>query len=305
LSDPDVSQTGVPTCYRHPGRETYIRCQRCNRPICPDCMRDAAVGFQCQNCIAEGAKATRSGRTAYGGQRSANPHLTSGVLIGINVAVWLLIVATGYQDSEWIFRLGLIPDWSISFDPETQTGAFVRGVGEGAWWQMVTVMFTHVEAWHIGFNMLALWQLGPMLENAIGRGRFLALYFLSGLAASALIYAAANPQGITVGASGAIFGLMGALLVIAIKVKGNVQSILGWIGVNFVITFVFVNYISWQGHVGGFLGGLAIGGAIVYAPKQRRPLYQFVAMGLVAAFVVIAIVARTLALSDAYSPPGL
>lgn len=295
MSEADVSTTGVPTCYRHPGKETYIRCQRCDRPICPDCMRSAAVGFQCVNCVKEGSKATRSGRTAYGGQRSANPHLTSSVLIGLNVAVWLLIMVKGYQQSEWIYRLGLIPEWTLKFDPNNLEagGVIVDGVAQGAWWQLVTVMFTHVEPWHIGFNMLALWQLGPMLEAAIGRWRFLALYFLSGLAASALVYAASLPTGITVGASGAIFGLMGALLIIAIKVRGDVQQILYWIGANFVITFVFVRFISWQGHVGGFLGGLAIAAAIVYSPRDKRTLYQVVGMGLVAAFVVAAIVART------------
>jgi len=268
-------------------------------------MRDAAVGFQCKNCVVEGARTTRSGRTAYGGERSANPHLTSSILIGLNVAVWLLIVATGWQNSDWIYRLGLIPDWSLNVDPDGQSATLVKGVAHGAWWQLFTTMFTHIEAWHIGFNMLALWQLGPMLENAIGRARFLALYFLSGLAASALVYVGANPQGVTIGASGAIFGLMAALLVVAVKVRGDVRSILGWIGINFVITFVFVNYISWQGHVGGFLGGLAISGAIVYAPKKRRSAYQFAAMGAVAAFVVVAIVLRTQALSGAFAPPGV
>jgi len=293
LSDPDVSQTEVPTCYRHPGRETYIRCQRCDRPICPDCMRDAAVGFQCKNCVAEGSKTTRSGRTAYGGQRSANPHLTSSIIIGLNLAVWLLIVASGWRDSDWIYRLGLIPDWSVHFTPDEAGGAIVRGVAHGSWWQLVTVMFTHIEPLHIGFNMLALWQLGPMLENAIGRVRFLALYFLSGLAASALVYVAASPNGVTVGASGALFGLMAALLVIAIKVRGNVQSILGWIGLNFLITFMFVKYISWQGHVGGFVGGLLIAGAIVYAPRERRTLYQLAGFAVVAVAIVAAIVLRT------------
>jgi len=268
-------------------------------------MRDAAVGFQCKNCVTEGHKTTRSGRTAYGGERSANPHLTSSILIGLNVAVWLLIVASGWQNSDWIFRLGLVPDWTVNVAPDGQTGTLVKGVAHGSWWQLVTVMFTHVEAWHIGFNMLALWQLGPMLETAIGRARFLGLYFLSGLTASALIYVSADPHGLTVGASGAIFGLMAALLVIAVKVKGDVRSILGWIGVNFVITFVFVKYISWQGHVGGFLGGLAIAAAIVYAPKKRRALYQFGAMGLVAAFVVIAIVLRTEALSNSLAQFGM
>lgn len=309
MSEADVSTTGVPTCYRHPGKETYIRCQRCDRPICPDCMRSAAVGFQCVNCIKEGSKATRSGRTAYGGQRSANPHLTSGVLVGINGLIWLMIAATGLRSSPLVDKLGLIPVGRCAVEgggyyPDVpgrvaclsnppEPTHWIPGVADGSWWQLFTVMFTHVEIWHIAFNMLALWQLGPMLESAIGRTRFLALYFLSGLAASALIYGASPVHSQTVGASGAIFGLMGALLIVAVKVRGNVQQILYWIGANFVITFVFVRFISWQGHVGGFLGGLAIAAAIVYAPRSRRAMVQWSAMAVLAAAVAAAIVART------------
>jgi membrane associated rhomboid family serine protease len=296
LSAPDAPETGVPTCYRHPGRETYIRCQRCDRPICPDCMRDAAVGFQCQNCVAEGAKATRSGRTAYGGERSANPQATSLVLVGLNLLVFALVFTTGGSQSVWLGRLAMHVEF---FDWQLSDGAYVpvRGLADGAWWQFVTAMFTHYQPWHIGFNMLALWALGPMLETAIGRVRFIALYFLSGLAGSAMVYWFAPPLSFTFGASGAIFGLMAALLVIAIKVKGNVRSILGWIGLNFLITFVFVKYISWQGHLGGFLGGLAICAAIVYAPRNKRSVYQFLGMALVAAFVAVAIVVRSLQLA--------
>ncbi|QCC75988.1 B-box zinc finger protein [Nocardioides daphniae] len=93
--DPTQSSSGVPQCYRHPGRETYIRCQRCDRPICPECMRDAAVGFQCPSCVSEGAKQTRSGLTPFGGRRSSNPQTTTIGLIAVNVAVWVAVVATG------------------------------------------------------------------------------------------------------------------------------------------------------------------------------------------------------------------
>src|SRR5512143_4045936 len=95
MTGPQAPDPGVPACYRHPGRETYIRCQRCDRPICPDCMRDAAVGFQCPSCVAEGAKTTRSGRTAYGGLRPTDASRTSIAIIGINVAVWVAVLATG------------------------------------------------------------------------------------------------------------------------------------------------------------------------------------------------------------------
>src|SRR4029078_12203030 len=102
---PPSAQAGVSTCYRHPDREAYIRCQRCGRSICPDCMRPASVGFQCPECVHEGTRATRSGRTAYGGLRSHNPARTSQVLIALNVAVWLLITVTGGTRSPWVDRL--------------------------------------------------------------------------------------------------------------------------------------------------------------------------------------------------------
>jgi membrane associated rhomboid family serine protease len=289
-------QSGVPTCYRHPGRETYISCQRCGRPICPDCMRDAAVGFHCPSCVAEGAKSMRAGRTAYGGLRPGNAALTSQVLIGINAAVWVLIMVTGGSRSAWVDRLALLPDDTLFRD---NTGAvfLAHGVAGGAWWQLVTSMFTHVEIWHIGFNMLALWVLGPQLELALGRVRFLALYFGAGLAGSAMVYWLAPTYQFSLGASGAIFGLMGALLIIAVKVRGNVQSILGWIGINFLITVAGRGYISWQAHLGGFLGGLALTAILVYAPRERRSMWQTIGVGVVVAAILVAIVARTVAIN--------
>ena len=174
-------------------------------------------------------------------------------------------------------------------------GQLVPGVADGAYWQLVTSMFTHVSIVHIGFNMLALWVLGPQLELAVGRVRFLALYFLSGLAGSALVYW--GDRG-ALGASGAIFGLMGALLIVAIKARGDVRGILTWIGLNFVITFVFVNAISWEGHLGGFVGGTAIGAILVYAPRgPRRTTVQVAGLVAVAVVIAVAIVARTVDLS--------
>ena len=154
-----------------------------------------------------------------------------------------------------------------------QGQTWVPGVADGAYWQLLTSAFTHIEVWHIGFNMLALWVLGPQLEMAVGRVRFLALYLLSALAGSTLVYWLADPAGSTIGASGAVFGLMGALLVLAVKVRGDVRGILTWVGINAVITFLFPN-ISWQGHLGGFLGGALIAAMLVYAPRKRRTAWQ-------------------------------
>ncbi len=292
--------TGVPTCYRHPDREAHIRCQRCDRVICPDCMRPAAVGFQCPECVKEGARATRAGRTAYGGLRPTDASVTSMVLIAINAAVWIAIIATGANDSRLVDWLALRPQ-GFCFTPSAVTeatglscangGELYPGVSDGAYWQLVTSMFTHVQLWHIGFNMFALYALGPQLELAVGRARFLALYFLSGLAGSALVYW--GDRG-ALGASGAIFGLMGALLIVAIKVRGDVRGMLTWIGINFVITFVFVNSISWEGHLGGFLGGTAIGAVLVYAPRgPRRTRLQAAGLALIAVLVAVAIGARS------------
>ena len=273
-------------------------------------MRDAAVGFQCPNCIAEGAKATRSGRTAYGGQRSANPHLTSAILTGINAFVFLLIQASGAGASRWIERLALLPSGRCTLDdgrvydvgeavcaiaPGAPT--WFPGVADGAFWQLGTSMFTHVAVWHIAFNLLALWQLGPQLELAFGRVRYLGLYLLSGLTGSAFVYWFSGEHSATLGASGALFGLMGALLVVAHKVGGDTRTLLGWIGINFMITVIASAYISWQGHLGGFIGGVILAGAIVYAPKKNRALWQYAALGAMAVVLVLAFVARTAVLA--------
>ena len=257
-------------------------------------MRQAAVGFQCPSCVTEGARSTRAGRTAYGGRRSSNPALTSQILIGLNVAVWLLITATGGRGSEWLYRFALIPDGPIPLG-----GGFilpVDGIADGAYWQLVTSMFTHVDLLHIGFNMMALWFLGPQLEATIGRARFVSLYLLSGLTGSAFVYWLSPVHSLTVGASGAVFGLMGALLVVAIKVRADFSPILMWLGLNVVLTFLGRGFISWQGHLGGLVGGVLIALVIAYAPRRQRTLWQSVGLGALTACLLVALAARTFAL---------
>ncbi|GAB3198328.1 rhomboid family intramembrane serine protease [Nocardioides hungaricus] len=310
MTQPPTPETGVPTCYRHPGRESYIRCQRCDRTICPDCMHDASVGFQCPDCVAEGKQATRSGRTAYGGLRPTNAGLTSFVLIGVNVAVWLAVLATGGQGG-WLYYWlslharglctadgGFFPQVGSETLCNTVGGAtWVPGVADGAYWQLMTSAFTHAQPWHIAFNMLALYVLGPQLEMAIGRARFLALYLLAALTGSAFVYWFSGETTATVGASGAIFGLMGALLVVVHKIGGDYRTVLTWIAINFAFTFLFAG-ISWQGHLGGFLGGAAVAGVLVYAPRgSRRTLVQVSGMVAIGALTVLAIILRSATLA--------
>ncbi|GAA1905797.1 rhomboid family intramembrane serine protease [Nocardioides lentus] len=305
-SGPRAPGTDAPTCYRHIDRETWIRCQRCERPICPDCMHEASVGFQCPDCVREGARATRSGRTAYGGRRPANPALTSIALISVNVGVWLAITLSGGRASALLPYLALRPEGfcrsgsGVYTDVRSQAAcdslpavsSWVLGATGGAPWQVLTSMFTHVDLLHIAFNMLALWVLGPQLELALGRARFLALYLLSGLAGSLAVLYLSSPYGATVGASTAVFGLMGALLVVGHKLGGNVTPILGWIGINAVITVVGSSFISWQGHLGGLVGGVVVAAVLVYAPRERRTLWQVAGLGAVALVIVAAMVLR-------------
>jgi membrane associated rhomboid family serine protease len=289
-------QAGVPVCYRHPDRESHIRCQRCGRPICPECMSPAPVGFQCPECVAEGRKSTRQPRTPFGGRRNGDSALVSRVLIGINAAVWLLILATGGNGSAVLRQLWLLSQDSCGRFFAGQCVEIDPGVAGGAWWQPLTSMFTHVSILHIGFNMLALWILGPQLEAILGRWRYLSLYLLSGLAGSAMVYWFAAPNTPTVGASGAIFGLMGALLVVAFKVRGDVRTILFWIGLNFVVTVIGRGFISWQGHLGGFIGGVLLGVLLAYAPRKGRVAVQSAGMVLLAVVLAVAYAARTLML---------
>jgi membrane associated rhomboid family serine protease len=284
----------TPTCYRHTGRETHIRCQRCERPICPDCMHQASVGFHCPECVKEGARTTRQARTAYGGRRPGSPGLVTTTLIAINLVVFVLVAVTGGADGWLLPKLALIPVgavYLVNGQPE-----FVDGIADGAYWQLVTSMFTHVEIWHIGFNMLALYVLGPQLELVLGRARFLALYLLSGLVGSATVYWLAAESSVTVGASGSLFGLMAALLVVAVKVRGDVQGLLTLVAINVAITIFGRGFISWQGHLGGFVGGLLLALVLVYAPRSHRTTWQVAGVSVIALATAAAVVARTLVL---------
>ena len=301
MSDHATPPAGVPTCYRHPGRETHIRCQRCDRPICPDCMRDAAVGFQCPECVAEGRKTTRSGRTAFGGLRPTNASATSAVLIALNAAVWFAITVTGGSGSRLVDLLGLRPNglclaaaggFDVTEAACAGRGDWLPGFVDGAYWQVLTSGFTHVTIFHIAFNMLALWVIGPQLEVVFGRVRFLALYLLSLLTGSAVVLWAAPEFQLTLGASGAIYGLFAALLVVARKVGADMRQLWVLIGINVFITFAVPN-ISWQGHLGGFAGGAVVAAVLAYAPRgTRRPWFQASGLVVVAALTVAAILLR-------------
>jgi membrane associated rhomboid family serine protease len=282
----------VPTCYRHPGRETYVRCQRCGRYICPDCMREASVGFQCPSCVAEAAKELPRARTTFGGALTSSGNLVTKVLIGINVAVFMVIQLTGALGSPVLQRLAMVGETSVP-----SGGGLREGVAEGAVWRLLTSVFVHVQPLHLLFNMVALWIFGPMLESLLGRVRFTGLYLMCGLAGSVLVYLLASPASYTVGASGAVFGLLGAALVISLRRGYDIRWLLGLLAINAVFSLLGPG-ISWQGHLGGFLAGLLLGGAIAYAPRSRRTLVQWTSFAVVLIACIVLTAVRTAALTS-------
>ena len=274
----------VPTCYRHPGRETYISCTRCERPICSECMIPAAVGFQCPECVRSGRQGQRIARTAFGGRVAVKQGAVTYSLIALNVVLFLVQQAS----STFQLRYELIADLPFP--------APYAGVANGEYYRLVTSMFLHANVLHILFNMWALYVVGMPLEAMFGRLRYTVLYFLSGLAGSALVYLLAAPTAQTLGASGAIFGLFGALFVVARRLNFDIRPIGFVIVLNLVLTFT-VPGISWQGHVGGLVAGSALAAAWVYAPRKQRTLVQVTSSLAVAALIAIVVVARTHALT--------
>jgi membrane associated rhomboid family serine protease len=238
-------------CYRHPDRETGVSCSECGRGICPDCMVFAPVGIRCPDHagVTQGPARVTSGvrRAAYEGGGA----LVTKTLIGLNVLVFLLNLAQGStlnRVSGSLFEKGAL-FISSPFYP--------GGLAEGEWWRLITAAFLHASLIHVGLNMLVLWFVGAPVEQAIGRGRFLAVYLVSGLAGSAgaLLF---SPNAITVGASGAIFGILGAALVL--EAQGSLVlggQAFGLIAFNLVLTFVLGSTanISIGGHLGGLAGG--------------------------------------------------
>jgi membrane associated rhomboid family serine protease len=270
----------TPACYRHPDRATYVRCNRCQRYICPDCMRSAAVGHQCVDCVREGSASVPEPRTQFGAKmRGGSAPIVTWTLIAVNVAMFIVQMAAG--------------------DVERQLTLWPVGVAAGEYYRLATSAFLHADVMHILFNMWALYVIGPQLEAWLGRLRFGLLYAMSALGGSVLVYLLSPVNVPTLGASGAIFGLFGATFVVARRLNLDVRWVIGLIVVNLVITFV-VPSISWQGHVGGLVTGALIGAALAYAPRGHRNTVLasviIVMLGVFAALVVW----RTRAILDTF-----
>lgn len=286
-ASPGTPESGVsaPTCYRHPNRETWVSCVRCGRPACPDCLRSAAVGQQCVDCIKEANRGTRRATAPFGGRVSDVPVVTW-TLVALNVIFYLVEIV-----------------YSKALDYGALTGGFYDGavhayigVAFGDVYRLISNAFLHEPLgsgfgiFHILFNMWALIVVGPALERLLGRVRFLAVYLISALGGSILFYFLAPPNSVAIGASGAIFGLFGAWFVVAKRLRLDARMVVALIVINLVISFTIAG-IAWQAHIGGLVCGAALTAAYAYAPRANRTLIQVAAtvglLALIAAGLVV------------------
>ena len=299
---PDDLQVQV--CYRHPERETGVSCSNCGRPICHECMIPAPVGFRCPECVrqqnAGGSRAkvvTRGeirSRWGAGGIMSRATPVTR-ALVAINVGVFVL---------EMAISGGMLLGGGVSTSTLTAMGALVpaRVALAHEYWRLFTSMFLHANLFHVALNMWALWVIGSFLERIMGPVRFLLLYLVSGLAGSVLVLVAGPEWVPTVGASGAIFGVFGALFAWALLSRGRdfvADQLVRQMGIllvlNLVMTFAWGS-ISWQAHIGGLLGGIAAFAALRFGDRQgfrgRISNDALVALGGVVAVLFALIVWR-------------
>lgn len=276
-----------PRCYRHPGRETYVSCVRCGRPACPDCLRSAAVGQQCVDCVREGNRGSRQTVGRFGGKVSDTPAVTY-TLVALCVLAYIAELAYGK-----VIDYGAMIGGAI--DPSINA---VVGVSQGDWYRLLTSAFLHelpgsgLGLAHIIFNMWALIVVGPPLERMLGRVRFIAVYLVSALAGSVLYYLLGPLNVQAYGASGAIFGLFAAWFVLAKRLRLDYRQVVLLIVLNLGITFFFRHTIAWEAHVGGLIAGAALTAAYVYAPRVNRTLIQVAATVAMLAIIVAGVILR-------------
>ena len=272
----------MPTCYRHPSRETGVSCSNCGRPICPDCMTPTNVGMRCPECSRQRT------RVVTMRSMSTEPRVTY-ALIAMNIVAFLaedrFSVASGAGGGNNVYLKGAL----LGSNPALPG----QGVAHGQWWRIVTSGFLHANFIHIALNMYLLYLLGRLLEPLIGSLKFAIVYFVSLLAGSfgALLV---DPHTLTVGASGAVFGLMGAgVIELRSRGVGVMESQLaGLIAINLVLSFA-ISGISWGGHVGGLIGGTLAMVALDLGVRRRAQALAYVACAALAAASVAGSIATS------------
>ena len=280
-------------CYRHPDRETGLSCSECERPICADCANFGPVGVRCPDHATNVRRSSatrvkpRPVRRAPGIALGTNRAPVTYTLIALNVLIYLIGASQGgglSQPGLSINRPGSLYNRAVLFGPL---------VPHGGWYRLVTAMFLHESLLHIGFNMYALWAIGRVVEQYLGTVRYLGLYFVSGLAGSAgaLLQTPTTP---VLGASGAIFGILGAMMILEWQVTGSLAGqALVLVVINLGLSFVIPG-ISWGGHVGGLIGGILV--MLAYA-HWRGGRAQYGQLGLGGILGLVAVAAGSVAVA--------
>ncbi|MFF0751225.1 rhomboid family intramembrane serine protease [Streptomyces sp. NPDC004267] len=279
-------------CYRHPDRETGIRCTRCDRPICPECMVPAAVGFHCPDCVRNGsgtghAPYANQPQTIAGGRVTADGRLVTKILIAVNLALFIAAQAAGNRFVDELVMIG------YAYNPALGE---VVGVADGEWYRLITSAFLHQEVPHFVFNMIGLWVIGGIVEPELGRFRYAVLCLLSGLSGSALVYLLDAPNQASLGASGIVYGLIGSWVVLARRRRYDMRPVFLFVAISLVFTFARPG-VSWQAHIGGLVAGALVTYAMVHAPRVRRDLVQYGVCALVLLIDLGIVLARTAALT--------
>ena len=281
-----MAAAGTKYCYRHPNRETGLSCSECGRPICVDCMTVAPVGIRCPEHARGGAprqKPAEVVRRVTRPRSAVSATIVTRTLIGINVAIYLAELAQGaglYGNSGWIFEHGSL------FISRAYSDGTAAGLAHGDWWRLLTAAFLHYGPVHLGLNMLALWWFGGVVEQALGRWRFLLLYLVAGLAGSAGALLA-SPHAVTVGASGAIFGILGALFILEYQATGSwTGQAMTLIAINLALSFAWRSQISWGGHLGGLVGGILGTLALLQFGRGRLAFRRADVLGVTSLLVI-------------------
>ena len=272
-------------CYRHPDRQSFVLCQRCGRTVCAECQTQAAVGVICPECMAE-QRASQTPAQKKAQRRWSAPRavavdsrpLATYAIIAVTTLVFVVTLIPGFgttvQNTLLFWAPALYPEISGLFEP----------------WRILTAALVHGSFWHLGLNMLALWMIGRSLEPLLGRGRFVTLYLLSAAGGSVGV-ALLSFMTPVVGASGAIFGLFGALIVIGRHIGANIAGIAIVLAINLAIGFVPGMGVSWQAHIGGLVVGLIVGFIYIRTRSARQKATQIallsaVGVGLIALLLI-------------------
>lgn len=276
-------------CYRHPDRSTGIRCQRCHKPICGECMNPAAVGFQCPGCIRRGTGRgswgpnsgpgvrQRAPRTVFGGALTNRNAPMTKIVMGILAGVWVLNLL-----SRNLFGSLLVMDNSaVEFGHQ--------------YWRLFTTGFVSAGLLQVLMNLVVLWLAGQALEQVLGAWRFLALYVLAGAGGATLFFVISGPGGAAVGSSAAVVGLLAANGVVKLRRQEDVRGDIGLLILLIAYSFVISSgSFFWAGQLGGILVGALTGFTLAFAPRRSRTALQVGGLALIAVLCLGVVLAGSL-----------